>query len=267
MGEMIRGVMVSMVDIAAADVKKERDFVSREVPLHIFLGSIHFVSILCSPTLLKELAVGHLLGEGVVKSVDEIVDVDFDEESRCYISLREADVEERVVVSKPFARLIVSSCGDARYRSLSELLDSVMLAPLPSWSIKAKTILKSVRRLNVLGEIFRRTGGVHVAGLFRRDGELVGSAEDVGRHNAVDKVVGAAALGGQDLGECFLVLSGRLTGDIVLKAARVGVPVVASLAAAVDSGIVVAERFGLTLVGFVRGSRMNVYAGVERIDI
>jgi len=267
MGEMTRNVIVSRIDVAAADLEKKRDFVSREVPLHIFLGSIHFVSILCSPILLKELAVGHLLGEGVISSVDEISNINFDEESRCYVSLREADVEKRTVVSKPFTRLIVSACGDAGYRSLSELLDSVRLKPLPSWHVKAKTILKSVRELNVLGDTFRKTGGVHVAGLFRRDGKLVVLAEDVGRHNAVDKVVGTAALRGEDLGWCFLGLSGRLTGDIALKAARAGVPVVGSLAAAVDSGVVVAERFGVTLIGFVRGSRMNVYACPWRVDV
>jgi FdhD protein len=267
MDEMTRNIVVSRINVAAGNVEKKHDFVSREVPLHIFLGSIHFVSILCSPILLKELVVGHLLGEGVINSVDEISNINFDEESRCCISLREADVEKRIVVSKPFARLIISACGDVGYRSLSELLDSVKLKPLPSWHVKAKTILKSVRELNVLGETFRKTGGVHVTGLFQRSGKLVVSAEDVGRHNSVDKVVGAAALSGEDLSGCFLGLSGRLTGDIVLKAARVGVPVVGSLAAAVYSGVVVALRFGVTLAGFVRGERMNVYACPWRVDV
>jgi formate dehydrogenase accessory protein FdhD len=87
----------------------------------------------------------------------------------------------------------------------------------------------------------------------------------VGRHNAVDKAIGIGALNETGFKECFLTLSGRLTGDMVLKAARVGVPVVASLAAALDSGIAVAEKADLTLVGFVRGKRMNVYAFPKRI--
>jgi len=94
----------------------------------------------------------------------------------------------------------------------------------------------------------------------------VAFAEDVGRHNAVDKAIGIGALNETDFGECFLALSGRLTGDMALKAARVGLPIVASLAAAIDSGIAVAKDAGLTLIGFVRGKRMNIYNFPERID-
>jgi formate dehydrogenase accessory protein FdhD len=90
-------------------------------------------------------------------------------------------------------------------------------------------------------------------------------AEDVGRHNAVDKVIGITSLVRTDFDHCFLALSGRLTGDIVFKAARVRIPIIASLAAAIDSGIEVAKRANLTLVGFVRGRRMNIYAFPERI--
>lgn len=265
MSAITKDVVVSKIDAVAARAERKVDVVAREVSLHVFLGAIHFVSILCSPALLKELVVGHLLGEGVVSSVDEVVGVDFDEENRCYVNLRRIDAGRRAVVSKPFARLIVSSCGGVGHKSLSELLDTIELKPLPVWQVEAKMVLENVRRLNMLAGTFRKTGGVHVAALFKRGGGLVVLAEDVGRHNVVDKVVGAAALRGQDLGECFLALSGRLTGDIVLKAARVGVPVVASLSAAVDSGVEVAVKAGVTLVGFVRGNRMNVYACPERI--
>ncbi len=265
MDRMTRSVVVSRIDVTAEKVETREDIVAREVPLHVFLGAIHFVSILCSPDLLRELVVGHLLGEGLVNSIDEIASIDFDEQNRCYVALRKSDVEEHVVVSKPFAQLIVSACGSIGYRSLSELLDTIELRPLPTWQIESRTVSESVRQLNVLADTFRKTGGVHVAALFRRDGELVVLAEDVGRHNAADKVIGAASLSQQRLSESFLALSGRMTGDIVLKAARAGIPIVASLAAAVDSGVEVAEKTGVTLVGFVRGNRMNVYVHPERI--
>lgn len=267
MDTITKNVVISRIDIATAQVERREDVVAREAPLHVFLGAFHFVSVICSPTLLKELVVGYLLGEGLAGSVDEILDVDFDGENKCYVTLRKTDAEKHVILSKPFARLIVSACGSGGYRSLSELLDTVELKTLPSWQVEAKTVSECVKRLNVLTNTFRKTGGVHVAGLFKRDGGLVVLAEDVGRHNAVDKVIGAASLNQQDLGECFLALSGRLTGDIVLKAARVGVSIVASLAAAVDSGVEVAVRTGVTLVGFVRGNRMNVYAYAARIKL
>jgi len=121
--------------------------------------------------------------------------------------------------------------------------------------------------LNALAETFRKTGGVHVAALYSGGGELMSYAEDVGRHNAVDKVIGVCALRKSDFSQCFLASSGRLTGDIVLKAARMRIPLVASLAAPVDSGVEVAKRTGLTLIGFVRGSRMNVFTFPERIIV
>ncbi|MEM3703158.1 MAG: formate dehydrogenase accessory sulfurtransferase FdhD, partial [Candidatus Bathyarchaeia archaeon] len=132
-------------------------------------------------------------------------------------------------------------------------------------TVKAEAIQSCVNKLNFMAETFRKTGGVHAAAICKADGTIVAFAEDVGRHNAVDKVVGKCALSKTPFNECFLVLSGRLTADIVLKAARVGIPIMASIAAALNSGIEIARKTNLTLIGFVRGKRMNVYNAPERI--
>ncbi|MCW4052582.1 MAG: formate dehydrogenase accessory sulfurtransferase FdhD [Candidatus Bathyarchaeota archaeon] len=260
-------ITITALNLAEDRLEKNAEIVAVESPLHLFLGSIHFISILCSPELVKELVVGHLLGEGLVSSVDEIASVDLEGNDVCRVELQKADAGDLVVTSRPYARLIVSACGSASYRSLPEILNTIKLKPLLDWKIKARIILECVRKLNNLAGIFKETGGVHVAALWNRNGELVMLAEDVGRHNAVDKVIGGAALSNHHLDECFLTLSGRMTGDIILKAARVGIPVVSSLAAAIDSGITVAKKAGITLVGFVRGSRMNVYSFPERIQL
>jgi FdhD protein len=262
-----RNVSISKIDVVASQVSKMEDVVAREVSVHLFIGSIHFVSILCSPSNLKDLITGHLLCEGLVNSVEDILEVRFEEGNRCYVTLSKTDQGNHAAISKPFSRLIVSSCGNVNYGSLSELLNQIQLDPLPSWRIDPQTISKAVRSLNTRAKIFRETGGVHVAALLRQDGTLVALAEDVGRHNAVDKVIGSAAQGRENLNECFLVLSGRMTGDIALKTARVGIPILASLSAPVDSGLEVAEKFGSTLIGFVRGRRMNVYTSPGRIKI
>jgi FdhD protein len=134
-----------------------------------------------------------------------------------------------------------------------------------NFRVKGDIISDAVRGLTSLAEVFRKTGGVHVAALYTSKGKLVTYSEDIGRHNAVDKVIGTVALKSTSLSDKFLASSGRLTGDIVLKAARVGIPVLASLSAAVSSGVEAARLTRLTLIGFVRGTRMNVFTHPERI--
>jgi FdhD protein len=246
--------------VATEKAQKVKDYVAEEKPFHIFLNKIHYATILCSPTNLKELAVGHILAEGLIKSNDEIAEIDFKEKNVCSIKLKSnVDIEKRVKLAKHFSRIILSACGGL-YQP-SKALPKIK----SNLKVKAETVLKCVKQLNFIAETFRKTGGVHAAAIYRDDGSLVAFAEDVGRHNAVDKVIGMGALNKIDFGTCVLALSGRLTEDIVFKAAKVGLPIVASLAAALDSGIAIAKDANLTLIGFVRGKRMNVYNLSERI--
>ena len=104
-----------------------------------------------------------------------------------------------------------------------------------------------------------------MAAIYKADGSLMALAEDVGRHNAADKAIGKAALDKVALNECFLASSGRISGDITFKAAKVGIPIIASIAAALSSGLDVGEKTNVTLVGFVRGKRLNIYTAPERI--
>jgi FdhD protein len=263
---------VEILRMNVTDKKSERrlDVVAEEFPLHIFLNDTCVVSVLCSPSKLKELAVGYLFSEGFVRSLDEISEVRLDTHTgRCFVSLKpEINVKERLELAQSFGRLVVSACGSVDLWPMSKLVDRIKGLRVKSDAVvDARVIVDCVRRLNTLAEEYRCTGGVHVASLNRLDGELVGFAEDVGRHNAVDKVLGAGFLSGVDFGGCFLCLSGRLSADVVLKCARVGVPVVASRAAALSSGMEIAERCGVGLVGFVRGVGMNVYACAERVRL
>jgi FdhD protein len=262
-------VTVSRIDVTKHTIELKKDLVAEETPLHVFLNQTHYVTILCLPTQLKELTVGYLLSEGVLKSIDEIKEVKLDKASRCQVRLKpEVNIEKRISITQPFTRLVLSACGSPDYWPLSKLIDRLGLHKLPlGFTLKAEVVSEAVRRLNTLAETFRKTGGVHVAALYSRNGELITYAEDVGRHNAVDKVIGTAALHKLDFSNYFLASSGRLTGDVVLKAARVGIPVVASLAAAVNSGVEAARCTGQTLIGFVRGTRMNVFTYPERVLI
>lgn len=256
-------VEIIKVDVPSGNTRRGMDFVAQEKPLYVFLDRSLYVTIFCTPSNLKELAVGHLLSEGIIRSIEEIKDVTLEGEGAvCRISLKDSiDLEKRLKLSKHTSRVIFSACG-----SKGPYQPSLRLHRIKSdLKVKAATLSNSVNQLNSIGETFRKTGGVHVSAIFKSDGALVAFAEDVGRHNAVDKTIGIGALSKLDFEQCFLALSGRLTGDIVTKAARLRMPVVGSLASAIDSGIAIAKNVDLTLVGFVRGKRMNIYSSPGRI--
>jgi FdhD protein len=262
-------VEIMRFNVAEKNSERRLDVVAEEYPLHVFLNDACVVSVLCSPSKLKELAMGYLVSEGFVRSLNEVREVQLDENGRCFVSLKPTvDVGKRLELAQSFGRLVVSACGSVDLWPLSKLADRIEgLKVRGDVVVEAMVIADCVRRLNSLAEEYRRTGGVHAASLNRLDGELVEFAEDVGRHNAVDKVIGAGFISHVDFDESFLTLSGRLSADVVLKAARVGLPVVASRAAALSSGVEIAKRCGIGLAGFVRGVGMNVYACAERIRL
>jgi len=256
-------IKITRIDVPSGKARKMTDFVAEEKPLQVFVNKDHYATIFCSPSDLKEMTVGHLFSEGMLKSVEEIQEIRLSaDESTCRVKLKpDVNIEKRRALTRLSFRVIRSACG-----SLSPYQFSARPPKIKSaLRVHARMILESVNRLNSSAEVFRKTGGVHVAAIYDRDGDGKALAEDVGRHNAVDKVIGAGALNCVDFNMCFLALSGRLSGDIVFKAARVGLPIVASLAAAIDSGITVANGASVTLVGFARGNRMNVYTFPERI--
>jgi len=260
---MVQQVNIVKFDLSTGKSQEIADYIAEEKPFYLFVNTNFWATILCSPTDLKELAVGHFLSEGILKSTDEIEEVVLKEsESTCYVKLKsEINVENRVKISRLHARVIPSACGSGSPYQFTGKIPKVK----SNLKVKAQVIFDSVNQLNFKAEGFRQTGGLHVAAIYKADGQLVALAEDVGRHNAVDKVIGMAALGKVDFGECFLALSGRMSGDVAFKAAKVGLPIVASLAAALSSGIALAEGAELTLAGFVRGKRINVYTCPERI--
>jgi FdhD protein len=261
---MVKQVEIVKIDLTSGKAQKMLDYVAEETPFHLFVNAGFWATIQCSPSNLKELAIGHLLSEGILKSKDEIDEVILKEtENSCNVTLKiGVNTEDRVRLSKLHQRVITSACGSGSPYQYTGKIPNVNSELV----VKAQTIFECVNQLNFKAEGFRQTGGLHVAAIYKADGSLVTLAEDVGRHNAVDKAIGMAALEEVDFSMCFLALSGRMSGDVAFKAAKVGLPLVASLSAALSSGIATAEATNLTLTGFVRGKRMNVYTGISRIS-
>ncbi|MCW3998572.1 MAG: formate dehydrogenase accessory sulfurtransferase FdhD [Candidatus Bathyarchaeota archaeon] len=235
---------------------------AEEQPLHLFVNKTFWATILCSPYDLKALAIGHLLSEGIIKSTKEIQDIILDKENSCFVKLQpKINIQKRISLSRLHQRVVTSACGGQSTYQFSRKPPEIT----SKLKVNAEVVIEAVKQLNFTAKIYRRTGGVHAAALYNVEGLLEALAEDVGRHNAVDKVIGIAASKELNLSDLFLTSTGRLSGDIVFKAAKVGIPIVASLGAALDSGTEMAKTANLTLAGFVRGKRMNIYSCPDRI--
>jgi FdhD protein len=162
---------------------------------------------------------------------------------------------------------VTAACGVCGRRSIDDLMQDV--APVADgWAMTAAVAASLPARLRASQDVFDETGGLHAAGLFDRGGALVASAEDVGRHNAVDKVIGGQLLADRwPLGDLALFVSGRTSFDIVQKAVVAGIPIVGAVSAPSSLAIDLARAAGATLLGFVRGDTFNIYAGEQRIGV
>ena len=258
--KIMKNVEILRIDLSKKEWRRTKDWVAEEKPLQLFVDGAFYASIHCSPSNLEQLAIGHLASEGILKSLSEIDKVDV-RDAVCRVKfIPGSGVKRRLRLSRQFGRVILSACGVQESHTVSRKLPKVK----STLKVRANTMLDCVKELNS-APVFRKTGGVHAAAIYEGNGTCVAFAEDIGRHNAVDKAVGIAMLRGTDLENSFIVSTGRLTGDMVMKAATVKLPIVASVSAAIDSGIANAKRANLTLVGFARGIRMNVYTHPERI--
>lgn len=219
-----------------------------------------------------ELAVGFLVSEGLLAPGDvTVLTVEVGDPG----TVATPENELTVRIGRPFDPNLVptrafvasASCGICGKASLDDVAVRCDALP-PGPRVAAATITALPERLRAEQAVFDRTGGLHAAGLFDAVGTLLAVREDVGRHNALDELIGAAALAGElPLHDRVLAVSGRVSFEIVQKAAVAGIPLVAAVSAPTDLAVAAAERVGMTLVGFVRGGGFNVYAGEERIAL
>lgn len=237
------------------------DFVAEEMPLTIILNNQELVTLLCSPEDLNYLAVGFLVSEGLLKTKEEIKRVLVDNHRgvvRVETTKENAEAGELI-----FKRLITSGCG--RGASLSRAVNAGEMGKVTSEKkITAAEVFSLARDFQQRSQGYRTTGGVHSAALSDNQNILV-FHEDIGRHNAVDKVFGQSILEGIATDDGTIIASGRISSEILLKVARQRVPVIISKSAPTDAGVSLAREMGITLIGFVRGGRMNVYAGGGRV--
>jgi FdhD protein len=252
------------------------DLLAAEEPLGIRVSGEALTMTMRTPGDDLELAAGFLVGEAMVRSPADIAGIKLCDGTACghtdhdgLGNIADVTLAEGVTIA-PGARrnfLTTSACGVCGKTSIHDIcvlpqaalagdqarFDPAVLAALPD-------------RLRRAQRVFSSTGGLHAAGLFTAAGELIAVREDVGRHNAVDKVVGWALLAGRlPLAGCVLLVSGRASFELAQKAVLAGIPLLAAVSAPSSLAAELAEEADLTLVGFLRGQSMNVYAGAQRI--
>ena len=231
--------------------------VVRESPVTVYVNGMELITFLCTPHNLRYLVLGFLYLEGIISSLDEVA------------LLRVCDEEEMVDVrltqdvELPTRRVLTSGCGGGttftNLTAQTNKLDSTL-------KVTPSQILGLMRRLHSEAELYRTTGGVHTSAL-SDDQQLLVMASDVGRHNTLDKIQGQCLLEGIDTRDRILLTTGRLSAEMLNKAAKMQVPILVSRTSPTDLAVEMAKAWGITLVGYARGGQIHVYSGEERVEM
>lgn len=237
------------------------DSIVKEFPLAIFLNGTEIISLMCLPQDMQELAIGFLYSEGLI------------DDNTVIESIEESIADGHVHVTADYLppprtgtkRIITSGCGKGSIFQQS-LEDIKFIEIKTETSLKPETIIDLINEMQSQATIFRQTGGVHSCALAAPDGSISHFFEDIGRHNAIDKIFGACFMEKRQLDSSIILTSGRISSEIVIKVAKRRVPFIVSRAAPTDFALDLAGELGICVVGFLRGQRFSIYTKSERIS-
>jgi len=279
MGVAVKNIKIHKVSTSGTE--REDDLLAVEEPLEIRVGfgllndrQQKSLSVtMRTPGHDFELALGFLFTEGIIQSFYQVESIKYCEDvGRAEEKENVVRVELKPEVQLDLQRLqrnfyTTSSCGVCGKSSI-EAVKVNCTSILANWKVNTDLIHSLPVKLREAQRVFEYTGGLHASGLFNLQGELVLLREDVGRHNALDKVVGARLLKNElPLANYILLVSGRTSFELVQKAALAGIPLLAAVGAPSSLAVSLAKDFDMTLLGFVRDGKFNIYSGKERIDV
>ena len=253
---------VTIVQIADDKIVEQEDVVVKETPLTIFINDEELVTLLCLPQFQQNLAVGFLFSEGILSSKTEIESLIFNE-NKGVIWIK---------LNKPFAidddfrkgRTVTTGC--ARGLTFHQVFEKWSGEFVSSkLKIDHHIVVAVVSDLKQRSLLFQETGGTHSALLYQENTFLL-EREDIGRHNAIDKIIGECVMQDISGNDKILMTSGRVSSEILLKTARLQIPILISRGAPTSAALKLADEIGITLIGFARGKRMNVYTNSWRIQ-
>jgi len=248
-----------------SELTPEQDLLAVEEPLQIRVGKRDLAITMRTPGNDAELAAGFLFTEGFIQQREDIVDIRCEQNLALVTTAPDLDIDLKGTERNFY---ITSSCGVCGKASILALENAgCTVVPRSILTVAASLIRSLPAKLREAQAVFDRTGGLHAAGLFSARGDLILLREDVGRHNAVDKLIGRALLDGRlPLHEYLMMVSGRTSFELVQKAVMAGFPLLAAVGAPSSLAVKTALRFGMTLIGFLRDDRFNAYSDVGRID-
>ena len=228
--------------------------VPMEMALTIYVDNMELVTILCTPTKLNCLVLGFLYSEGIISGMSDVASMRVCEEDSL------ADVKlAKSGFTPPSRRTLASGCGaGVSFATEMEKVESKLTA-------KPEEVFFLMKQLNEKAELYRYSGGVHTSALCNNSSVLV-AAEDIGRHNTLDKIVGECLLTKLSTADKLLLTTGRISSEMLSKAVRMKVPIVVSRSSPTDRSISLAQKLGITLIGYVRGNRLSVYSHEERLQ-
>lgn len=260
-----------VVRVRGQEARAASDWLAVERPLEIRARAGETTRVVSTtmrtPGQDQALVAGFLFAEGVIARRRDILALESVADDTVLVELRSTALEALEATRRPF--VTTGACGVCGRSSVEGLRESAPVAPrgAPGWTVGAHVVHGLPAVLREAQATFDRTGGLHAAGLFAPDGRLQGVHEDVGRHNAVDKLVGTLLLEERlPAADGLLVVSGRASFELVQKAAAAGFPVMVAVGAPSSLAVEIAEDAGLTLVGFAREQRFNVYSGAHRLS-
>lgn len=240
-----------------------RDQVAREEPLQITIDGTPLAVVMRTPGDDEDLVRGFLLTEGLVDQLADVSRIDLERQpNHAHVFLQDGVVLDHARLSRNL--FSASSCGICGKASIEAIQQNA--PPIEhGFSLSIDTVFTLPEVLRATQEVFSQTGGLHAAALITAEGDVLILREDVGRHNAIDKVIGWAVAQGMDLSQTLLQLSGRVSFEVMQKALVARIPIVSAISAPTSLAVEFARESGQTLIGFLRPPTFNIYAGEQRI--
>lgn len=254
-----------IIKYTGGELLETQDAVIKEHRANIFVNGEPYVSLMCLPQFFEELAVGFLYSEQVINSYEDILEIQSTCTGNVFVDVKAKDIK------KSKNRVIVSGCAQGSV-NMSFLNEENLMEITSPVKVNPQDIIKMMSDFSRQSPLFKDTGGVHSSVLVLPedcgDG-FQGSLffEDIGRHNAIDKIVGKALINGISVSDGILLTSGRISSEILIKTAKLNIPVLVSHSAPTEMAVEIARRVNMTLIGFARGKRFNVYSGGARVNL